>query len=181
MTPTTNATRFRPRSAAGASPDDRLLLLRIVEEAYRQDTWNGTNLSSSLANVSPGEAGWRPPNALHNIAELVLHSAYWKFAIRTRLAGDKQATFPLEGTSWFEVAEPLKAERWRELLEVLDDEHAKLCAAIRRSERELQYGTSSGREIVRKLFGVAMHDAYHTGQVHLIQAQYKRAHARSGR
>ena len=38
--------------------------------------------------------------------------------------------------------------------------------------------THTDRELVRKIFGVAMHDAYHTGQVHLIQAQYKRAHAK---
>lgn len=158
--------------------DDRNLLLRIVEEAYRQDTWNGTNLRSSLERVPAHQAAWRPPNAAHTIAELVLHSAYWKFAVRTRLAGERGASFPLEGKNWFEIGEPLTDARWRDLVEVLDDEHKKLCSAIRRSERDLQYGTSGGREIVRKLFGIAMHDAYHTGQIHLIQAQYKRAHAR---
>jgi hypothetical protein len=163
-----------------ATADDRHLLLRIVEEAYRQNTWNGTNLRSSLEHVSAHEAGWRPPNARHNIAEIVLHSAYWKFAVRKRLAGAgaRQESFALEGKDWFEVAKPMEDDRWRELVAVLDDEHRKLCGAIRRSERDLQYGTSAGREIVRKLFGVAMHDAYHTGQVHLIQAQYKRANSK---
>ncbi len=159
--------------------DDRELLLRMVEEAYRQSTWNGTNLRASLEHVPAHQAGWRPPHARHNIAELVLHSAYWKFAIRRRLIGDRKARFAFEGKDWFDVIEPLDDERWAELIGVLDEEHKNLCNAIRRTERDLQYDTRTDRELVRKIFGVAMHDAYHTGQVHLIQAQYKRAHAKN--
>lgn len=168
MTATTTAT-------AEATQDDRHLLLRIVEEAYRQSTWNGTNLRASLEHVPAATAGWRPPNTLHSIAELVLHSAYWKFAIRKRLTADRQARFPLAGKDWFEVPTPLDENRWADLIAVLDDEHGKLRQAIRQSERELTYGSRTGRELVRKLFGVAMHDAYHTGQIHLIQAQHQRA------
>ena len=159
-----------------STTDDRRLLLRMVEEAYRQSTWNGTNLRASLKHVSVDEAGWRPRNARHNIAEIVLHSAYWKFSIRKRLTGDRKATFALKGKDWFDVKTPVDDERWAELLAVLDGEHKQLAKAIERSEQTLQYGSSSDREMVRKLFGVAMHDAYHTGQVHLIQAQYARAH-----
>ncbi len=155
---TANATIETP-----SATDDRQLLLRMVEEAYRQSTWNGTNLRASLQHVSLHQAGWRPPHARHSIAEIVLHSAYWKFAIRRRLAGDRKARFAFEGKDWFDVIEPL------------DDEHGKLRQAIRQSERELTYGSRTGRELVRKLFGVAMHDAYHTGQIHLIQAQHQRA------
>ena len=56
--------------------------------------------------------------------------------------------------------------------------HKHLAAAIRGSEHDLQYDAGTDRELVRKLFGVAMHDAYHTGQIQLIQAQYTRAHAK---
>lgn len=158
--------------------DDRELLLRMVEEAYRQSTWNGTNLRASLQHVSAHQAGWRPPHARHNIAEMVLHSAYWKFAIRRRLIEDRKARFAFEGKDWFDIIEPLDDERWADLIGVLDEEHKNLCNAIRRTDRDLQYGTRTARELVRKIFGVAMHDAYHTGQVHLIQAQYARAHAK---
>ena len=168
MTTTTTAT-------AQATRDDRDLLLRIVEEAYRQSTWNGTNLRASLEHVPAETAGWRPPNALHSIADIVLHSAYWKFAIRKRLTADRQAKFPLAGKDWFDLATPVDEDRWADLIAVLDDEHGKLRQAIRQSERDLTYGSRTGRELVRKLFGVAMHDAYHTGQIHLIQAQHQRA------
>lgn len=167
MTPTTSAIA-----------DDRRLLLRMVEEAYRQNTWNGTNLRVSLEHVTTRQAGWRPPHAKYNIAEIVLHSAYWKFAIRRRLTGDRKASFILEGKDWFELERPLDDKAWAELLAVLDGEHKQLVRAIECSEHTLEYGSTADRERVRMIFGLAMHDAYHTGQVHLIQAQYERAHAK---
>jgi hypothetical protein len=157
--------------------DDRRLLLLIVEEAYRQTTFNGTNLHSTLCGVTAAQAVWRPPHARHNIAEIALHSAYWKFAIRTRLTGEDNALFPLKGEDWFDVDHALDVEAWKGLLSVLDEEHAQLCSAIRRIDGNLTIAARAGRELVRKIFGVAMHDAYHTGQIHLIQAQYGRAHA----
>ena len=157
--------------------DDRRLLLRILEEAYRQNTWNGTNLRSSLEHLTAERAGWRPPHARHSIAEIALHSAYWKFVIRRRLTGDRRATFAFKGKDWFDVPGALTDERWAELVSVLDDEHARLSDVIRDTDRELGYGSTAGRELARKIFGVAMHDAYHTGQIHLIQTQYERAHS----
>jgi hypothetical protein len=154
--------------------DDRRLLIRILEEAYRQSTWNGTNLRASLDHVPAGTASWRPPHARHSIAEIVLHSAYWKFAVRKRLAGDRGAAFPLDGKDWFDVPAPLDESRWAELVTTLDEEHRKLRQTIRDSEHDLAYGSRAGRELVRKLFGIAMHDAYHTGQIHLILAQHER-------
>ena len=104
-----------------ALSDDRQLLLRMVEEAYRQSTWNGTNLRASLQHVSAHQAGWRPPHARHNLAEIALHSAYWKFAIRRRLTGDRKARFAFEGKDWFDVTKPLDDERWADLIGVLDE------------------------------------------------------------
>jgi hypothetical protein len=167
------------RVAATGIEDDRHLLLRIVEEAYRQSTFNGTNLRTALDRISPQEAGWRPPMARHTIAEIAVHSAYWKFATRKRMTADRNATFPLKGEDWFDVERPLDADGWAGVLAVLDEEHAQLVIAIRRTERNLRFGTRTGRELVRKIFGVAMHDAYHTGQVHLIQAQFQRANERN--
>jgi hypothetical protein len=176
MTPSDAIASTRRRPSITAGEDDRHLLLRIVEEAYRQNTFNGTNLQSSLQSVSAEQAAWRPPHARHSIAEIAVHSAYWKFATRTRMNGQLDAAFPLEGEDWFDVDASLDDEAWKGLLSVLDEEHAQFCRAIRRSERDLAFNSRAGRELVRKIFGVAMHDAYHTGQIHLIQAQYRRAH-----
>ena len=150
------------------------LILRQLDQAFDHKSWHGTNLRGALRAVDAETATWRPAPGRHNIAEIVLHSAYWKFAIRKRLTGDRRATFPLAGEDWFDVSDPIDEQRWAELIAVLDSEHRQLCRAIRQAERDLEYGSRAGRELVRKLFGIAMHDAYHTGQIHLIQAQQKR-------
>ena len=177
MTKASSTAHASRNQVSTQSDDDRQLLLRIVEEAYRHSTFNGTNLRTSLEAVSARQAAWRPPHARHNIAEIALHSAYWKFAIRTRMNGDQASTFPLQGEDWFDVDRPLDDSAWAGLLAVLDEEHSQLRRAIRRTKQELAFSSTAGRELVRKIFGIAMHDAYHTGQIHLIQAQYNRAHS----
>jgi hypothetical protein len=73
--------------------DDRLLLLQMIEEAYQLPNWNGTNLRSALRRVTPEMAGWRPPHARRSIADIVVHCAYWKYALRRRLSGARRGTF----------------------------------------------------------------------------------------
>lgn len=74
--------------------DDRLLLLQMIEEAYQLPNWNGTNLRSALRRVTPEMAGWRPPHARRSIADIVVHCAYWKYALRRRLSVAAAARFP---------------------------------------------------------------------------------------
>ena len=155
-------------------PDDRRLLLRIVEEAYDLATWNETNLRSTIRRVLAEEAGWRPRHARRNIAEIVLHCAYWKYALRRRLLDERRGSFSLKGTNWFEVPRRLSKEQWSDYVALLDEEHKKLCRAVRGTEKELLYSSSSARDLTQRVFGVAMHDAYHTGQIRLIRAIYGR-------
>ncbi len=161
-------------TATAVTPDDRRLLLRIVEESYDRSTWNDTNLRSSIKGVSAHEARWRPRRARRNVAEIVLHCAYWKYIVRRRLLGDRRQTFPLKGSNWFEVAARLTEGQWSDYVALLQEQHKKLCQTLRTLERELLYSSSSSRELTRQVFGVAMHDAYHTGQIRLIRALYGR-------
>ena len=47
------------------------------------------------------ESAWRPHPARHSIQEIVVHAAYWKYAVRRRLKGEKRGSFPLKGSDWF--------------------------------------------------------------------------------
>ncbi len=161
-------------SAATAAADDRALLLRIVDESYDKPTFNDTNLRSTLRRVTAAEAAWRPRGAKYNIAEIVVHCAYWKYAIRRRLTGEPPRSFPVKGSNWFAVPNRLTGAQWSEYVRLLDDEHRKLRTAVREVDRALAYGSSSGRNAVRWVFGIAAHDAYHTGQIHLLRAMHKR-------
>jgi hypothetical protein len=74
-------------------------LLASLEEAFDRRSWHGTNLRGAIRGLSLDQAAWRPGPARHNIWELVLHAAYWKYAVRRRLTGDKRGTFPLKGVA----------------------------------------------------------------------------------
>jgi hypothetical protein len=157
--------------------DDRQLLLQIVREAYDQETWNGTNLKAALADAPVEVATWTPPDAKHSVADLAIHCAYWKHRTRLGLAPEAEARFPYPGEDWVDAPAPRYAEDWAGVLAFLDREHAGLCDAIENLPEPVDFAEPRSREQVRKLFGLAIHDAYHTGQVNLIKAMYARAHA----
>ncbi len=71
----------------GTQPREIRQLLSILDQAYDHRSWHGTNLRGSLRGVSLRKAAWRPGRGRHNIWELVVHAAYWKYAAGRRIAG----------------------------------------------------------------------------------------------
>lgn len=57
------------------------VLLGQLNRAFNRRSWHGTNLMGSLRGLDPELAVWRPQPGRHNIAELVLHAAYWKYRV----------------------------------------------------------------------------------------------------
>lgn len=57
-------------------------LLALLDEAYDHRSWHGTNLRGALRGLPSAVAAWRPEPMRHNIWELVVHAAYWKYAVR---------------------------------------------------------------------------------------------------
>jgi len=101
------------------------LVLALLDEAYSRKTWHGPNLRQSLKGVSAKQAAWRPAPGRHNIWELALHSAYWKYAVRRRIEGGKRGSFALKGSNFFARPEKGKAieSAWRADLALLEREH----------------------------------------------------------
>src|SRR6202022_3143178 len=83
------------------SVDSADLVLALLDEAYEKRAWHGPNLKQSLRGVSAKQAAWRPAPGRHNIWELAVHSAYWKYAVRRKIAGRKRGSFVLEGSNFF--------------------------------------------------------------------------------
>ena len=77
------------------------LLDALLEDSYRLRPWQGPSLKGSLRGVSARQALWRPAGASHGIWDLVLHAAYWKYAVRRLLTGEKRGAFPRKGSNWF--------------------------------------------------------------------------------
>ena len=139
-------------------------LLEILDQGYTRKAWHGPNLRQSLRAVSARDAAWRPAPGRHNIWEEALHAAYWKYAVRRRLRGEKRGSFALQGCNWFKRPLQLSEKAWRADLALLEDEHRKLRAAV------ADYLQGKAPPVaVSMIFGVAFHDVYHAGQIRLLR------------
>jgi uncharacterized damage-inducible protein DinB len=151
---------------------DTDLLLRNLDQAWEAKAWHGTNLRGSLRGVKLDELGFRPGPGRNNIWELALHCAYWKYAVRRRLTGEKRGAFPLKGSNFFRrpQGEPTSAA-WRADLELLVDCHTALRAVVADlpARRLGQRVRGSQYTVVDTVLGIAAHDLYHAGQIQLLK------------
>ena len=106
------------------------LLLDLLDEAYDRPAWHGPNLLASIRRLSASDAAWRPGKGRHSVHELVLHAAYWKYAVRRRLTGEKRGSFPLKGSNFFAGPSRLSEQAWRTDRELLSEQHRALRAAV---------------------------------------------------
>lgn len=150
-------------------------LLQMLDESYEKGAWHGTNLRGSLRGLTAKQAAWRPGPRRHNIWEIVVHCAYWKYIVRRRLLGEKKGTFPLGGSNWFKRPAERTEESWRADKQLLDKTHRDLRAAIQSlSAAELEKNPSSGKWTnLQTISGIASHDLYHTGQIQLLKRLQK--------
>jgi hypothetical protein len=159
--------------ASGASMESTITgdLVAAVEEAFRVRSWHGTNLRGSVRGLTVAQASWRPRPDRHNIWELVVHAAYWKYAVRRRLTGEKRGSFPLEGSNfWSRPVEGTVAE-WRRDVALLVDQHEQLVEAVCAfpARRWSQRAPGSPFTFAALVRGIAAHDLYHAGQVQLLK------------
>jgi len=152
------------------------LLLRILDECYDKKAWHGPNLKGSIRGLSTAEAAWRPRPDRHSIADNVVHAAYWKYAVRRRLRGDKRGSFALKGSNWFALPTPLTDSSWKEFVGLLDQEHRALRETVASfPASQLQQFPKGGKvRFVTLVYGVALHDVYHAGQIQLLKRQQQR-------
>ncbi|HEV8657103.1 MAG TPA: DinB family protein [Thermoanaerobaculia bacterium] len=141
------------------------VLLANLEQAYERKGWQGTTLRGSLRGVTSQQALWRPARPRHNIWELTLHCAYWKYAVRRRLTGEKRGSFAMKGSNWFVSPAGADEKEWRDVQRLLDEQHEQLRSAI----ESLPKSAFSDRKRVRLMYGIAAHDLYHTGQIQLLK------------
>jgi hypothetical protein len=149
--------------------DDRLaLLLHQLNLAYDRRSWHGPNLLGSLRGVNAAEAAWRPQPGRHNIAEIAVHCAYWKYRVCRLLDPEGTRPFDLKGSDW--IARDVDDAGWRADRGLLAAWHADLLHAVERVEpaalnRRLR-GEFTGAEVIS---GSAAHDLYHAGQIRLLR------------
>lgn len=142
------------------------VILALVDEAYERRTWHGPNLRQAIRGVSAKQAAWRPGPRRHNIWEVTLHAAYWKYAVRRRIEGGKRGSFIVKGSNFFPRPEPgkLGEAAWQADKNLLDREHRALQKTI-----QGVLGTPRGEKFLPQIWGIAFHDIYHAGQIRLLR------------
>jgi DinB family protein len=144
-------------------------LLSALDEGFDHSAWHGPNLGYALRGVSAKQAAWRPAPARHNIWELVVHLAYWKYRVRQRLVNGKPGEFPERGTNWFRRSTGLTEQLWRRDLALLKQQHQLLRQTVRRLDHSRLRVIFKGRRLGDHIRGTAFHDIYHAGQIQLLR------------
>lgn len=147
------------------------LLLDQLALAYDRRSWHGPNLRGSLRGVTPETARYRPQPERHNIWEIVVHCAYWKYRVCRLVLPDAAWSFPLRGSDWFRrPTDPTKAGWSRDLI-LLDDWHEHLRDAVAALPPDSLGARVGQREFtfLELVSGAAAHDLYHAGQIRLLR------------
>lgn len=121
--------------------------------------------------MTPALAAWRPAVGRHNIWELIVHAAYWKYVTWRRLTGAKRGSFPVKGSNFISRPSEQTTRALRDDLALLDKMHRLLrgaAAAVRPGDLDK---ASAQRGMTKRalLTGVAAHDLYHAGQIQLLK------------
>lgn len=139
----------------------------------RTKRWHGApTASGAVARLSPAEALWRPARGRKCVWELVLHLAYWRYAVLRHVAESEPAKFPRSPSNWPRLPRVPDEAAWSADRRLLSGYEAALAVAARRlDEAELSQISPIGRHHTRRdlLMGVALHDAHHVGQIQLMK------------
>lgn len=156
------------------------LLLDILEQAFDHKSWHGANLRGSIKGLKVEVAAFHPAPDRHNIGEIVVHAAYWKYVVYRRLLGEAKGSFPLKGSNWFD--RPMDAEKnsatWKADLRLLEETHRRLLKAVAvLKPKEINFAPPDSKISDEFLItGIAAHDLYHAGQIQLLKSLYSNGH-----
>jgi len=151
------------------------LLLAIFDQAFDKLSWHGTNLRGSLRGLTVKQLLWRPSPKRHNIWELALHSAYWKYAVHRRMTGAQKGLFARKPSNYPAIPENPDKEAWQRDLALLEEWHLKLREVIAAfpDSKWNQRPPESEWNFLNTVYGAAAHDLYHAGQIQLLKKLQK--------
>ena len=147
------------------------VLLEVYDQAYNIRAWHGTNLRGALKGLKLTELLWRPQSNRHNIWEITLQCAYWKYIVYRRLSDKKVDEFWRTPSDWPKYPDSPKILDWKNDLDFLEDYHLKLRNTISSFNKERLRLCPEKSEVnyIQTIYGAASHDLYHAGQIQLIK------------
>ena len=147
------------------------LLLQVMDGAFDRHGWQGPTLRGALRGVSAKQALRRPGPGRHCVWDFVLHTAYWKYVVRRRLADDARGSFPRSPSNWPSVPRMPDEKQWRADVRLLVHEHQALRKVVEQMAPAMLDRWSPKKEWrnAEEIFGIAAHDLYHAGQISLTK------------
>jgi uncharacterized damage-inducible protein DinB len=142
----------------------------------RGKAWHGgATTLGSLRGVRAAQARWIPAPGRHSIWELVLHIAYWDYAVRRHLEPVRER-FPRSPANWPALPERPDERAWARDRALLAGEHERLVRAITRFGTRGWHRVPPGAHKWRTgdlIVGIVAHEVYHTGQIQLMKRLYR--------
>lgn len=142
---------------------DPALASRIVREGYGPGAWHGPDLRAAIGSVSASSAFRRPGPGRHNIAEIVVHHAFYVRSVIDRLGGTPDA-FPLDGEDWFTLNDE-QTMTWSAIVALLDSLQTQLARQVATPRPN----DKTADEQMDLVLGITCHAVYHAGQIQLIK------------
>jgi uncharacterized damage-inducible protein DinB len=154
---------------------DSVLLIDMLEQAFDKKAWHGTNLKGSLRGLKLNQLLYRPQPKRHNIWEIALHAAYWKYTVYRWLTNTKRGSFPRKPSNWPKIPENADLKAWRKDFALLRDQHIDLVGAVEAFPSSKLFEQIKGTpwNYAKLIYGVASHDIYHAGQIQLLKRLVK--------
>lgn len=151
------------------------LIARTLHPSAGQAWHGGPTPVGAVRGVPSAMARWRPRPGRHTIWELALHSAYWMYAIRRRLLGSEFGQFPRSPANWPAMPAAANEAAWAADRALLTSEHRLLLQAVEDFPAELLEKPSGRKRWTwgDLLIGIAMHDAYHAGQIQIMKRLWR--------
>ena len=150
----------------------RRLIRRTLSDIYGGPAWHGASLLQTVRSISAAQARRRPGPRRNTIWELVLHLAYTRHRVLARLGAAPTARFPrpLARDWWPRMPDRTGPVAWRADLDLLAEYQSRLLEAVRTvpEARLRRRRAGQPRSVGHELLNVAVHDAYHTGQIRLL-------------
>ncbi len=141
----------------------------------RRAWYGGASLLGSLRGVNAEQAAWQAPGHDHSIWQLLLHCAYSRYNIRRLFEGkEERGGFPRPGAYWAKLPDAIDEASWSEDKALLRSEHQRLVDAIHRFDASrLDKKATQEYSFEDLLWGIVMHDMYHTGEMQVLKRLYQ--------
>ncbi|MEO1031072.1 MAG: DinB family protein [Bacteroidota bacterium] len=134
-------------------------LIKQLKHVHTDQNWF-VPTKIAIEGITAEQSNWKDSSQNHSIGELVSHITFWSKINLRALKGEDKLNFKVDNETTFDA---FTENEWNNLVHQLDSIQTEWINVIEKAEDEQL--TEWGSEITN----MAMHNAYHTGQIIYIR------------